>query len=157
MTATINKFRQKNFPLFLISLIIVWAFVFSFFWYIISNKTHRRTFIFPSADTGKYIVEQRNLVRNPHQGDLQFFIEEMLLGSTVERTKLIFAPGTKLLSCFERNHVLYVNLSKELLQMGDGVAEIKEGTELFKKNIKKNFSEVHSIEIYIDGKSAFEK
>ena len=85
------------------------------------------------------------------------YIDEILLGSTVERTKMLFTPGTRLLSCFERNHVLYVNLSQDLLQMGDGVIEIREGTELLKKNIMKNFSEIDSVEIYIEGKSAFEK
>ena len=41
--------------------------------------------------------------------------------------------------------------------MGDGVIEIREGIELLKKNILMNFSKIDSIEVYIEGKSAFEK
>ena len=155
--ATINMLKNKSLPIFMISLIIIAAFVLSFFWYTVAKDYHRRTFIFPSAENGKYIIEYRNLTKKPHQGEIQLYIDEILLGSTVERTKRLFAPETKVLSCFERNHVLYVNLSQDILQMGDGVIEIREGTELLKKNIKKNFSEIDSVEIYIEGKSAFEK
>ena len=149
--------KQKNLAVFIISLLAAGLFVFSFFCYIITKNTCRRAFIFPSAENGKYIIEYRNLAEKPHQGDIGLYIDEILLGSTVERTKLLFTPGTRVLSCFERNHILYVNLSQDLLQMGDGVIEIREGTELLKKNIMKNFSEIDSVEIYIEGKSAFEK
>ena len=155
--ATINMLKNKSLPIFIISLIVIGLFVFSFMGYLVSQDSHRRIFIFPSAETGKYIVEYRNLKKKPHQGDIQLYVEEILLGSTVERTKMLFTPGTKVISCFERKHVLYLNLSNDLLMMGDGVVEIREGTELLIKNIKENFSEIDSVEIFIDGKSAFEK
>ena len=155
--ATINMLKQKNLAVFIISLLAAGLFVFSFFCYIITKDSCRRAFIFPSAENGKYIIEYRKLAEKPHQGDIGLYIDEILLGSTVERTKLLFTPGTRVLSCFERNHILYVNLSQDLLQMGDGVIEIREGTELLKKNIMKNFSEIDSVEIFIEGKSAFEK
>ena len=155
--ATINMLKNKSLPIFIISLIVIGLFVFSYMGYLVSKDSHRRVFIFPSAEDGKYIIEYRNLTNKPHQGNIQLYIEEILLGSTVERTKLLFTPGTKVISCFERKHVLYLNLSNDLLSMGDGVVEIREGTELLKKNIKENFSEIDSVEIFIDGKSAFEK
>ncbi len=155
--ATINMLKNKSLPIFIISLVIIGLFVFSLMGYIVSKDSHRRIFIFPSADDGKYIIEYRNLTNKPHQGDIQLYIEEILLGSTVERTKLLFTPGTKVISCFERKHVLYLNLSNDLLSMGDGVVEIREGTELLIKNIKENFSEIDDVQIFIDGKSAFEK
>lgn len=155
--ATINMLKNKSLPIFIISLLIAGLFVLSLFFYIVTKNTSRRTFIFPSVENGKYIIEYRNLTEKPHQGEVNLFIEEILLGSTVERTKLLFSPGTRLLSCFERNHVLYVNLSQDLLEMGDSVIDIREGVELLKKNITKNFSKIDDIEIYIEGKSAFEK
>ena len=155
--ATINMLKNKSFPIFIISIMIAGLFVFSLFCYVVTKDTSRRTFIFPSAEDGKYIVEFRNLSSKPHQGDINFYIDEILLGSTVERTKKLFAPGTRVLSCFERDHILYVNLSSDILQMGDGVIEIREGIELLKKNILKNFSKIDSVEIFIEGKTAFEK
>ena len=155
--ATINMLKNKSLPIFIISLIVIGLFVFSYMGYLVSKDSNRRVFIFPSAEDGKYIIEYRNLTNKPHQGNIQLYIEEILLGSTVERTKLLFTPGTRVISCFERKHVLYLNLSNDLLSMGDGVVDIREGTELLKKNIKENFSEIDSVEIFIDGKSAFEK
>ena len=155
--ATINMLKQKSLPICIISLLIAGLLVFSMFCYVVTKNTHRRTFIFPSAEDGKYIIEYRNLTNNPHQGDINLYIDEILLGSTVERTKWLFAPGTKVLSCFDRDHVLYVNLPADLLQMGESVIEIREGVELLQKNILKNFSKIDSVEIFIEGKTAFEK
>ncbi len=155
--ATINMLKNKSLSIFIISLLIAGILVFSLFCYLVTKNGHRRTFIFPSAEDGKYIIEYRNLASDPHQGDINLYVDEILLGSTVERTKWLFTPGTKVLSCFERDHILYLNLSQDLLQMGEGVIEIREGTELLKKNIMKNFSKIDSVEIFIEGKSAFEK
>lgn len=130
--------------------------LFSVLSYIIGKDSVRRTFIFPSADKGEYIVEYRNLTKEPIQGDVQLFIDELLLGSTIERTKSLFSSGTKVLSCFQRNQTLYLNLSSDLLEMGEGVIEIRDGMDLLKKNIQKNFSKIHEIEIFVNGKIAFE-
>lgn len=130
--------------------------LFSVLSYIIGKDSVRRTFIFPSADKGEYIVEYRNLTKEPIQGDVQLFIDELLLGSTIERTKSLFSSGTKVLSCFQRNQTLYLNLSSDILEMGEGVIEIRDGMDLLKKNIQKNFSKIHEIEIFVNGKIAFE-
>lgn len=130
--------------------------LFSVLSYIIGKDSVRRTFIFPSADKGEYIVEYRNLTKEPIQGDVQLFIDELLLGSTIERTKSLFSSGTKVLSCFQHNQTLYLNLSSDLLEMGEGVIEIRDGMDLLKKNIQKNFSKIHEIVIFVNGKIAFE-
>ena len=41
--------------------------------------------------------------------------------------------------------------------MGDGVVEIKEGFDLLERNIERNFPKINKTEIFIEGKSAFEK
>ena len=130
--------------------------LFSVLSYIIGKESVRRTFIFPSADKGEYIVDYRNLTKEPIQGDVQLFIDELLLGSTIERTKSLFSSGTKVLSCFQRDQTLYLNLSSDLLEMGEGVIEIRDGMDLLKKNIQKNFSKIHEIVIFVNGKIAFE-
>ena len=121
------------------------------------NYGTKYVFMFPCVDEGKYVLETRYLKENPNKSQLNYFVDELVLGSGLERTKYLFTPGTKVISCFEREHVLYLNLSQDILQMGDGVIEIREGTELIKQNIMKNFSKIDSVEIYIEGKSAFEK
>ena len=149
----INKQYIAQLSIFFIFLITL---LFSVLSYIIGKDSVRRTFIFPSADKGEYIVEYRNLTKEPIQGDVQLFIDELLLGSTIERTKSLFASGTKVLSCFQRDQTLYLNLSSDLLEMGEGVIEIRDGMDVLKKNIQKNFSKIHEIEIFVNGKIAFE-
>ena len=101
------------------------------------------------------IVEYRNLDKNPVQGEVQYFIDEILLGSQLERTKKIFTFGTKVLSCFQRDEQLYLDLSADLLQMGDNVIDIKEGFDILKLNITKNFSDIKKINFFVDGKYAY--
>lgn len=140
----------------LIFIILLISLLFSLFVFLIRKDTVRRTFIFPSADNGQFIIEYRNLNKEPVQGDVNLFVDELLLGSTIERTKSLFTPGTKVLSCFQRGEVLYLNLSSDLLNMGEDVIEIKDGMDLLEKNIKKNFSKIHEVLIFVNGKIAFE-
>jgi len=138
-------------------LVLLLSLLFSFIMFKGNYNSVRRTFIFPSADSGQYVLEYRNLTKEPVQGDINLFIDELLLGSTIERTKMLFTPGTKVISCFQRGDTLYLNLSKDLLEMGEGVIDIKSGMDLLTENIQKNFSKIRNVQIYVNGKSAFEK
>ena len=156
MTSINNLFSKKYIKITITIIVLILSFLISLLLYGIKKDSIRRTFVFPSVDAGKYVIEYRNLYDKPYQGQINYFVEEILLGSTIERTKTIFTPGTKLLSCFERGNTLYVNLSSELLNMGKNVVDIKEGMELLQKNIKLNFTKVHKVEIFVNGKAAFE-
>jgi len=151
-----NLLKKQYIAQVIIFFVFLLSLLFSIFSYYIKKDTVRRTFIFPSAETGEYIVEYRNLTKEPIQGEVQLFIDELLLGSTIERTKSLFTNGTKVLSCFQRNQTLYLNLSSDLLEMGEGVITIRDGMDLLKENIKKNFSKIHEVEIFVNGKIAFE-
>lgn len=122
----------------------------------LSTKGTRKTFIFPSVDDGEYIVEARYLPKNPSKDIITYYVDELLLGSQVERTKLIFAKNTRVLSCFSEDGILYINLSDDLLNTGDNVIPIREGIDLLKKNIKQNFGKSKSVEIYVNGNGVFE-
>ena len=148
--------RKIRYVRILILSLAFFLFSLSLLLFLISNHKSRRLFIFPSVDTGKYVVEYRYLPNNPVQGDLNLFLDELLLGSGVERTKLLFARGTKVNSCFVRKGTLYLDLSAELLQSGYGVIDIKDGISLLKKNIHKNFFGIWKIEVFVDGKIAYE-
>lgn len=136
--------------------LIVFLFLVSLVFFSFYNKKERRLFIFPSVETGNYVVEYRYLDKNPVQGKIQLFVDELLLGSSIERTKLIFSRGTRVLSCFLRKGVLFIDLSPELIVQEDSAIQIEQGIELLKKNIKSNFGNVSEIEIYVGGKYAYE-
>lgn len=150
------KLEKKYISYIILSFVLLAVFVGSVVCYSLSKTGKRRAFIFPSADSGKYIVEYRYLPKNPVQGDINLYVDELLLGSGVERTKLLFTLGTRAEMCFLRNDTLYIDLSKDLLQMGNGVVSIREGVELLKKNIENNFPKVKQVEVFVDGKYAFE-
>lgn len=155
MKLNIQKIKE-NIPVLVFSVLIILIFIVSFVVYKQKQNTEKRVFIFPSVESGVKIVETRYLPENPHQGKLQIYIEEMLLGSQTERTKNLFTAGTKVNSCFERNGTLYLDLSDDLIQMGEGVVSIREGFELLKFNIKKNFSEIKDIQVFVQGNTVYE-
>lgn len=150
---------KKNNKLLLTYIFIIFTvliFILSFIVYKSKNYGVRRTFVFPSVDAGQYVVETRYLSKSLVSSDISFYTDEILLGSSLERTKLLFTAGTKKLSCFERNGILYLNLSADLLKMGDNVIEINSGVDLLKQNISMNFPNIKKIEIFVDGKYAYE-
>ncbi|MCR5284836.1 MAG: GerMN domain-containing protein [Treponema sp.] len=147
--------KEAKIHIVLLGILLV-ILLFSVITYSIKLKGNRRTFIFPSVENGKLIVETRYLQKNPQKDSITFFIDELLLGSGVERTKLLFTSGTRLESAFLRKDILYLNLSDDLMQMGDGVLDIEEGVELLKKNVRINFPKVKTIQIFVNGRFAFE-
>ena len=158
MKDEVKKLVKKYLPQSIVGALIVLVFILSIVFFLIFHGTTRREFLFPSAeDNGNIVIEYRNLSKDAVQGDVEYFIDELLLGSSVERTRMLFTPGTKVLSCFQRGKTLYLNLSNDLLQMGEGVVDIKYGVDMLKKNIKTNFSGIENIELYVNGNFAFEK
>ena len=148
---------KRNSTIISIICVLLLSLILSIIIYSRKDYGKRRTFIFPSVDEGKYIVETRYLSKNPAKTDINYYVDELLLGSGIERTKLLFTAGTTSLSCFEREGILYVNLSELLLQMGDNVVEIEEGANLLAKNVFQNFSEINEIDIFIGNKFAYKK
>lgn len=143
---------KKKLLIYILAFVFVAVFATSLSLFFIKQNSKSYVFIFPSADDGTYIVERRNLSNDPAQGVIQLFVDELLLGSTVERTKLIFSSNTRVNSCFLRGNTLYLDLSDDLLSIEKSSFPINEGIELLKENILKNFSNINKIELFIGGK-----
>lgn len=143
---------KKKLLIYILAFVFVVVFATSLSLFFIKQNSKSYVFIFPSADDGTYIVERRNLSNDPAQGVIQLFVDELLLGSTVERTKLIFSSNTRVNSCFLRGNTLYLDLSDDLLSIEKSSFPINEGIELLKENILKNFSNINKIELFIGGK-----
>lgn len=143
---------KKKLLIYILAFVFVVVFATSLSLFFIKQNSKSYVFIFPSADDGTYIVERRNLSNDPAQGVIQLFVDELLLGSTVERTKLIFSSNTRVNSCFLRGNTLYLDLSDDLLSIEKSSFPINEGIELLRENILKNFSNINKIELFIGGK-----
>lgn len=143
---------KKKLLIYILAFVFVAVFATSLSLFFVKQKSKSYVFIFPSAENGSYIVERRNLSNDPAQGVIQLFVDELLLGSTVERTKLIFSSNTRVNSCFLRGNTLYLDLSDDLLSIEKSSFPINEGIELLRENILKNFSNINKIELFIGGK-----
>ncbi len=131
-------------------------FILSLALYAHKGYGKRFVFLFPSVDEGKYVLETRYLKNNPNKDRIAYFVDELVLGSGLERTKYLFTPGTKILSCFERNQMLYIDLSADIIYMGHNVIPIKDGIEVLKKNIFRNFPDIKEIHVFVNGNYAYE-
>ena len=130
--------------------VIVCAFVVSLACFL-PSAARRRVFVFPSVASGDRVVEVRYVPRHPVQGNIPLFVDELLLGPQSRRARPLFALGTRAEFCFLRGKALYLGLSKEVLD-ADAVADDMLGDiALFKKNIRKNFSRLDNIVLFIDG------
>lgn len=157
------NFTKNNLKFYITLSIFCVIFLFSLIFYLKDYKK-RFVFLYPAVENGQYVLETRYFQKygkkysdlDSYEYYLRRYVDDLLLGSTFERTKLLFKLGTKAEDCFLRDDTLYLNLSKDLLQVGDESVDIRLGTELLCQNIKKNFKKVKKIELYVDGKYAFE-
>ena len=139
------------------------AFIASAVLYSKRQAVVRRILYYPSYDSDLLCAEARYLPANPLQGDYNppkadaaLFLDELLLGPMTNRYKRIFPRGTKALYCFEKGATLYVGVSEEALQGGEGLT-VREAVDLLRLNIVKNFTYLNKIDVSIDSKSAFEE
>lgn len=128
------------------------VFLFSLIVYAAKTSGSRYVFRFQSVDSGRANIEWRLLPRRKGSEKTSVYVDELLLGPKTERARPIFSPGTKAEFCFERDRVLYVGLSEDLLEKSGNASEIMEGIELFKLNVKKSFPLLKKVEIYIGKK-----
>ena len=147
---------KKYIPLYISIAVMAVVLLFSVLMYLNKGYGKKYVLVFPSADEGKYVLETRYLKNNPVMEPIEYFASELLLGSGLERTKYLFTPGAVILSCFERNQMVYIDLSADIINMGHNVLDIKSGIELLKLNIQKNFPDIKEVHVFVDGKYAFE-
>lgn len=136
-----------------ISLFLAAAFLFSLLLYAVQFPGERMIFFFEGARKKGEFQEARFLKKNKSQEKINLYVDELLLGPVNPEYKLLFAHGTKALSCFVRGKKLFVNLSDDMNVRDDGASEIEKGMELFRKNILYNFNNIHTIEIFVAGQS----
>ena len=133
------------------------SFVLSLVLWMIRFPGIRYVFMFRSAATGKICMESRYLPKDPVQGRVNNYVDELLLGPLTAEYRPLFTRGTRAQSCFVRDGVLYVDLSDALISEADGASEIRQGMELFRKNILYNFKNINTIEVFVAGNRAYEK
>ena len=148
-------FKGIGVCIFLIVILVV-----SIFFYNVENLGKRRVLYFEAVDgSGLYIESRRITEYSSTQGrdvHVQQFVQELLLGPVTNGFKSLFLQNTRLESCFLQGNSLYINLSKEALFPSVTTSATKDAVDLLVYNIKKNFSWIESVEIYIDSNKVYE-
>ncbi len=120
--------------------------------FLINSPGKRAIFIFESMDSNRLYSEHRYIPNDTLQGELQYYVDELLLGPISNRYKPLFAHGTKTLSCFlTEDNILYIHLNEKALFQGNSSSETLKACELLKKNVLKNHKYVDSIRVFIMG------
>ncbi|MGP1458506.1 MAG: GerMN domain-containing protein [Treponema sp.] len=140
---------------FLLIAVLCASFAVSLLFWMKSGGGARYVFVFPRTHGSERIIESRRLPLTPYQGKYEKYVAELLLGPLSEQTSPVFSGEPKLLSCFERSGVLYVNISSDFIAENALTADFKRDINLFKKNIKLNFPYLKRVELFIDGKTPF--
>ena len=136
---------------FLFVAVIVCATILS----VTSHSGVKRVFYFPAIGTDKLVKEVRYIPKNPVQGDVRLYVDELLLGSQLPRLRPLFSLGTTV-SFFSLNDgILYVDLTDDVILQKSDSPDIEVGINLFEKNIKKNFKNIAEIKLFIGGKSVY--
>ena len=97
---------------------------------------NRRVFEFPVSGSSKNQKEIRYLSSKSAQGQVEYYVDELILGPSFYRGRALFTPGTKVTYCFIRDKSLFVGLSPEAALQENGAVSIENGCKLFKENIR---------------------
>ena len=117
----------------------------------------RAVMYFTSFGTDDVCTEVQYFPKNPIQGEVAFFVDELLLGPMTNRYKPLFARGTRAEFCTLEGDTLYVGLSGDALSVSKESADIETGIKLLKVNIVKKFTKINTVLVYIGGKSVYKE
>ncbi|WP_149553681.1 GerMN domain-containing protein [Treponema pectinovorum] len=142
------KTNKKLLMFALMSLI----FFISLIFYLVGFSGSNYSFKYYEAGTSyKTVYETRKVKSLRGYSSMERYVEELLLGSTVQRAMPIFPLGTRILSCLYKKNVFYLNLSEDALFNFSEDFDFEKSFELLEKNLKDNFKSIKKVELFIDG------
>jgi hypothetical protein len=116
----------------------------------------RRTFVFYAISNEKPVVEDRMLSKTgSRESDITRYVEEALLGPVSLDSAPLFPKGTQLESLLYRDGIVYANLSESAALSSPGGRDVFTNLYTLSSGIKRNFSYVKDVRLFIDGHEAF--
>lgn len=145
---------KKNHKFLMIFILLV-IFAVSAFFYAFHFKGSRYSFEYYVSGTNEIVFETRSVASIKGVSKVKAYVEEYLLGPTVHRARPVFPLESRVLFCFERQGILFLNLSEEAVLDLSPDVNLFENYKLLQKNVSSNFPHIKKIELFIDGKSVF--
>ncbi|MDR0558101.1 MAG: GerMN domain-containing protein [Treponema sp.] len=126
------------------------------------SDTIRRAFVFYNMKDYTPQAEEHMLLRSPsEEASLTRYVEETLFGPRNPESAPLFPRGTKLLSLFYRDGIVYINLSETaalpvVIENGGAVpmeGGVERGFSTFRESLARNFPFIKEIKFFIAGHS----
>ena len=116
----------------------------------------RRTTVFYSSIEGNTVVEDRMLYRSgDRETDIRRYVNEVLLGPVLPNLDPLFPRGTRLESLMYRDTVVYADLSESAFLPNEENRNVFRSFLTLNQGIRRNFSFVGDVKIFIGGKEVF--
>ena len=100
-------------------------------------------------------MEIRYLKQKDGEEAIREFVDELVLGPMSDRYIRIFPYGTKVLSCFIRDGVLYTDFSEEAAFSTEDASETEKACMLLKENVRLNFSNLTDHKVFMMGNEVY--
>ncbi|MDR0553204.1 MAG: GerMN domain-containing protein [Treponema sp.] len=112
----------------------------------------RWTFEFFALDTGKPRIEERIFRRSAsREFDIRRYVEETLLGPVSPESAPLFSRDSRLLALMIRDGTVYANLSEIAALPPPEGGEPLVSLASLRRGIRRNFSFVKDVRLYIEG------
>ncbi|MDR1072494.1 MAG: GerMN domain-containing protein [Treponema sp.] len=128
----------------------------------VDSDTIRRTFVFYNMKNYTPQAEEHMLLRShSEEASLTRYVEETLFGPRNPDSAPLFPRGTKLLSLFYRDGVVYIDLSEaavlpvviENSRSAPAESGVARGVSTFRESLARNFPFIEEIKFFIEGHS----
>ena len=116
----------------------------------------RRTLVFYTMRDSLPVVEERFIHRSGnYETDMRRYVEQILLGPQTHDSKLLFYRDTQLLSLIYQNGVVFASLSDQAALPPPQGGSAFTSLLTLNKGIRRNFSSVVDVRIFIGGNQVF--
>jgi hypothetical protein len=119
----------------------------------------RRTFVFYTFDKGEVLVEDRMLSKSAlREENIARYVEEALLGPVSLEAAPLLTKGTRLRSLIFRDGTVYGDLDQDAALPVPGTrTDVFTGMFTLNQGIRRNFSYVSDVKLFIEGNEVFFK
>ena len=145
-----KKINRRFLYLAIISLIALGEILFS--------GLVRRTYVFYSFIEGNTVVENRMLRRaGNRETDIRRYVEDALLGPESPDCAPLFPRETRLNAFMFREGEVYADLTEDAALSFQGEGDVFRGLLTLNEGIRRNFSYVKNVRLFIGGNEVFFK
>jgi hypothetical protein len=111
-----------------------------------------RVFFFPRVEGKSLSSESRTLPRKHGiEGQLQYYLREVVLGSTQLTSARLLPVDTKVNAVLVRKGTTYIDISSDIVLADDSKLTFRDSLNLVNSSIRYNFPGLHSIVLTLDG------